>query len=78
MASDMQLRDAYAMLLSECSDENIERVTGLDLNDILALRAGQASAPRHDLAISEHHYSALSYARGSIRTVTNRVSKDVQ
>ena len=43
MASDIQLREGYALLLRDCPDETIERVTGLGLLEILALRAGEAA-----------------------------------
>ncbi|MHB8285220.1 MAG: hypothetical protein ACYDD1_11140 [Caulobacteraceae bacterium] len=44
MATDMQLRDAHALLLGDWSDEMIEEATGLGLLDISGLRAGEAVA----------------------------------
>lgn len=42
MASQTQLKEAYALLLSDCTDETIELSTGVGLLDILALRAAEA------------------------------------
>lgn len=44
MSGQMQIREAYNLLLADRPDELIERLTGVTLLEILELRAGRASA----------------------------------